>query len=176
MAAGGVAFKAAPDVFVSFDETLLGDPLRGISSSEQVRRAIDTSDSRTRTAWENANRVAPQFYSEVIAGHATQLIFGWIDGDEPGAASYSAIPQADGSSSVPQWAVYPNDAAPGDTPFLWMISGDASAATNRQLRDISNRVKPLPTNLPQFARVLLQDEIKADKTHRSVGVIRLTFW
>jgi hypothetical protein len=169
MSAGGVEFKAAPNVSISFDDPLLSETLRGTRISEQIRKAIEAFDSKTRTAWQNANRANLQFYSKTIAGHATQLIFGWTDGSEFGAASYSAIPQVDGGSSTPQWAIYPNDEVSNDTPFVWMISGDASEATNRKLRDISTRAVPLPTNLPEFARTLIQDEITADKTNHSVG-------
>ncbi len=169
MTAGGVAFKAAPDIFVSFDEQLLDDTLGDPSISENVRRAITRFDATTRSAWRNANRVAPNFYSRVIAEHATQLIFGWIDNNGLGAASYSAIPQPDGSSSTPQWVIYPNDSVPSDTPFLWLTSADASTSTDRKLMDISNRVRALPANLPAFARSLIKDEIRADKAHRSVG-------
>jgi hypothetical protein len=169
MTAGGVSFKAAPDVSISFDEPFFSETRRGENMSKQVRNAIEAFDSKTRAAWKSASMVAPQFYAKTIAGHSTQLIIGWVDGPDFGLASYSAIPQADGSSSVPQWAIYPNNEVLSDTPFVWVIDGDASNATNRKLRNISNRTAPLPTNLPEFARTLIQDEIRADKTHRSVG-------
>jgi hypothetical protein len=168
MAAAGVSFKMPP-IEISFDAPLLGDTLRERNLHEEVRAAINAFDLKTRNAWRIAESLNRPFFSAAIAEHATQLIFGWTDGTELGAASYSAIPLPDGTSSRPEWAIYPSSDIPSETPLVWMVGGEASERMRHTLEGISNRTIKLPTDLPAFARGLIKDEIKADQTHRLVG-------
>jgi hypothetical protein len=149
----------------------IADPatFTGSNTQAQIRNAVNKMHSDLSHAWLELHKTRPQYFAKVIKDHATQLIFGWTDGVKVYAASFSAWPQADGSSTTPGIHFYPDPKDPS-TQFKWMVGGSCT----KLMSDKLNGNSPLPA-LPDLAKQLIQLEIESDAsahphiTQRSVG-------
>jgi hypothetical protein len=147
----------------------------GNNKAEQVRDAMKELHATITAVWSDVHKSDSLFFASSIQGHATQVIFGWRNGGKVGAASYSAVPLPDGSSTPPQFSLYPQ---PGTSPNgpAWMVGGSNSELIKSLLNAMKQNGESLPADVPEFARRLIKLEIDGDIARHPDGKSRSVGW
>lgn len=147
----------------------------GTTKAEQVQDAINELHSNLALAWSDAYKNAPEFFRSTIQCHAAQAIFGWIDGGQIGAASYSSTPLPGGRNNGSTSAVYPMRGASRDSP-VWMAGGSNAELMDTRLNAMVKNHESLPADVPEFARQLIKLEIDGNIARHPDGKGRSVGW